>query len=110
HIKCPCRGDTQTLSLTNGKVMDPAVLANRFPAGCDQLTRRIRQRVTLFSQVSVEETLVVSTRNKADFLRVGLLSKRKSALTGQFTHFRLLHLPQRKYRATELLLGQPERN
>src|SRR5437588_4866956 len=96
HIKWRARGDAQPLSLTDGKVVDPAVLANRFPVGCDQLTRPIRQRVTLFSQVSVEEALVVSTRNKADFLRVGLLSKGKSALTGQFTHLRLPHLPQRK--------------
>ena len=70
----------KSLALSDGEVVNAAVLADDFAVGGDQLSGGIGQRLALLGQIGVEKVLVVAAGDKADFLRVGLLGQRQPVL------------------------------
>src|SRR6185312_4857927 len=72
--------NAQALALANRKVMNAMVRSDYLARRSHQLAGRIGQRFILLGKISVDEIFVISTGNKADFLRVRLLCKRQSVL------------------------------
>src|SRR6516165_2113013 len=89
------RGHPEPLALTNGKVVDAAVLANNLSAGCNQFPGGVRQRLALLGEVSVNEPLVVSAGHKADLLGVRLLRDSQPMPMRQLADLRLGHVAER---------------
>src|SRR5215470_1242316 len=101
-------GYTKPLALTDSEVVDTRMLADYAAIGRDQLAGGIGQRLALLGEVSIEKILVVAARDETYLLRVRLLRQREAVLARKVAHLGLGHPAQRKQRAAELLLGQPE--
>src|SRR5215471_13325618 len=84
-VKRRSGGYAESLALANGKVVDPAVRADHFPAGRDQIACSIGQALTLLGEVGVDEAFVIAAGHKADLLRIWLLGDRQAMLVGAFT-------------------------
>ena len=80
------------------------MLADDLAVGRDQFPGRIGQRLALLCQVSVEKALVVTARDEADLLRIGLLGQCEAMLASQFPHLGLGHPAQREDGSAQLLL------
>src|SRR5215469_3247076 len=89
-------GDTEPLALANGEVMNAGMLADDFSVRSDKFPGGIGKRLSLFCQVSIDETLIVSARDKADLLRIRLLRQRQTMPARKLTHLRLRHIAQGK--------------
>src|ERR1700734_1094291 len=60
--------NSEPLALSDGEVMNAAVAADHLSCGRNQFPSCIRQRLSLLLEIGIEELLVISARNKADFL------------------------------------------
>src|SRR5262249_27406398 len=101
-------GHTESLALSDGKVMNASVLADDFAGSGDEFASRVGKRFTSLCEVSIKEALVVAAGNETDFLRVGLFGESESVVTRQFANLGLSHGTERKGGPTELLLGEAE--
>src|SRR5205807_2406234 len=90
------------------EIVNAAVFANYFAACCDEFTSSVRERLSLIREIRVDEALVVSAGDEADFLRVGLFGQSEPVLAGEIAHFGLGHVPQREEGSGQLFLGQAE--
>src|SRR3954471_2938581 len=70
--------NAKALALSHGEVVDALMLADDLTSRSHQLTRGIRQRLARLLEIGINELGVVSTRHKADLLRVRLLSDLQS--------------------------------
>src|ERR1041385_2529496 len=102
------RGHAQSLALAHRKVVDAPMMSQHLAICGDEFAGSVRQLLTLLIEVSIDEALVVTARNKAYLLRVGLFRQSQMMLARQLAHLRLVHVSQRKQRAAELLLRKSE--
>src|SRR6476619_5414214 len=74
----------------------------------DKFAGSVRQLLALLTEVSVDKALIIAAGNKAYLLRVGLFRESQMVLARQLAHLWLIHVPERKQRAAELLLRKAE--
>src|ERR1700731_4094049 len=96
HVKRRTGCYAQALALTNGEVMNAAVLADYFPAGGHQFACSIGQGFATLGKVGIDETLIVTAWDEADFLGVRLFGQSKALLACQLANLRLGHSAQGK--------------
>src|ERR1700756_2412196 len=69
-------GYAESLALADGEIVDAFMMPQHLAIGGDKFAGSIRQALTLFSEIGVNEPLVIAAGNKADFLRIGLFRQR----------------------------------
>src|SRR5947209_12055146 len=62
------RRHTESLALSHGEIVNTGVLSNDLAIRSYQLPSSVRQRFALLGKVGINETLVVASGDKADFL------------------------------------------
>src|SRR4029077_9390058 len=108
HIKRRSRGQSESLALTNGEIVNARMLADHFTAGGHQFARGVGECATLLRQVGIEDELVIAAGDEAYLLRVRLFGERQTVLAREFTPFGLGHASERKQSAAQLLLCKTE--
>src|SRR5947209_12781715 len=84
-------GDPQSLALTDGEVVDPAMLPDHLTRGGYKLTRCVGEGLVVFGEVGVDELLVVAPGDEAYLLGVRLLGEGESVVGGESAHVGLGH-------------------
>src|ERR1019366_1608601 len=88
--------------------MNPGVFAHHATAGIHNLASRGARRDALLAEVGIDERGVVTVRDEADLLAVGLFGHRQSELTGELADLGLPERAHREERPGELVLRQAE--
>ena len=113
YVERRASGDTEALALADGEIVHSGVLADDFAVGGDHLASNgfaadFGSVVSLFGEVGVDETLVVSAGDEANFLGVGLFGDDEAVLAREFANFGLGHSAERKQCSAKLLLRKSE--
>src|SRR5690242_14457304 len=106
YVQRRSRCNAESLALADGEVMNARMLANDLPARGHKFAGCVRQRLSLLREVGINEALIVSARDKANLLRIGLLRQRQSMLAREFAHLWLRHVAEGKQGSAELFLRQ----
>ena len=103
HVERTARGQAQPASLANGEPVNAAVPADLPTGGVHDWPLAFLGR-----RLSLDEGRIVTVRDEADFLALGLVRHWQITLAGQPTHVLFLQFAHREKRQPQLLLGEAE--